>query len=80
MPGMGGEELARQIRSVRPDTKVLYMSGYAPRGATGEGLEEGASFLQKPFTSDDLLRSVRRVLDKARNEPATRGRAKRVGG
>jgi two-component system cell cycle sensor histidine kinase/response regulator CckA len=68
MPGMGGAELARQIRSVRPDSKVLYMSGYAPRAAgRDEGLEEGASFLQKPFTSEDLLRSVRRVLDKSKS-------------
>ena len=64
MPGMGGAELARQIKSVRPDIKVLYMSGYAPRAAgRDEGLEEGAPFLQKPFASEDLLRSVRRVLD-----------------
>ena len=64
MPGMGGAELARQINSARPDIKVLYMSGHAPRTAgPDEGLEEGAPFLQKPFTSEDLLRSVRRVLD-----------------
>jgi signal transduction histidine kinase/ActR/RegA family two-component response regulator len=64
MPGMGGAELARQIRAVRPDIKVLYMSGYPPRAAgRDEGLEEGAPFLQKPFTSEDLLWSVRRALD-----------------
>jgi CheY-like chemotaxis protein len=64
MPGMGGAELARQIRAVRPDIRVLYMSGYAPRAAgRDEGLEEGAPFLQKPFTSEDLLWSVRRALD-----------------
>lgn len=64
MPGMGGAELARQIRSIRPDIKVLYMSGYAPRAAgRDERLEEGAPFLQKPFTAEDLLRTVRRVLD-----------------
>lgn len=67
MPGMGGAELARQTRALRRDIKVLYMSGYAPRAAgRDEGLEEGAPFLQKPFTSEDLLRSVRRVLDTAR--------------
>jgi two-component system cell cycle sensor histidine kinase/response regulator CckA len=68
MPGMGGAELAKQIKSVRPDIKVLYMSGYAPRAAgRDEGLEEGAPFLQKPFTSEDFLRSVRRVLDTAKS-------------
>ena len=67
MPGMGGLELARQITSVRPNIKVLYMSGFVPKAAGGEELEEGASFLQKPFISEDLLRSVRQVLDKAKN-------------
>ena len=62
MPGMGGAELARQIKSVRPEIKVLYMSGYLTRAA-GEGLEEGARFLQKPFTAEDLLRFVRQELD-----------------
>ena len=62
MPGMGGAELARQIKSVRPEIKVLYMSGYLTKAA-GEGLEEGARFLQKPFTAEGLLRSVRQELD-----------------
>jgi PAS domain S-box-containing protein len=67
MPGMGGVELAREIRSIRPDIKMLYMSGYAPRAAGSEGLEESTSFLQKPFTPEELLRRVRRVLDKAKS-------------
>jgi two-component system cell cycle sensor histidine kinase/response regulator CckA len=66
MPGVDGLELARQIRSVRPDIKVLYMSGYAPR-AGGDGLEESSSFLQKPFTSGHLLHRVRLVLDNAQS-------------
>jgi two-component system, cell cycle sensor histidine kinase and response regulator CckA len=66
MPSLGGVQLARQIRSVRPDIKVLYMSGYAPRAAGSEGSEEGASSLQKPFTPEELLRRVRLVLDKAK--------------
>jgi two-component system cell cycle sensor histidine kinase/response regulator CckA len=64
MPGVDGLELARQIRSARPDIKVLYMSGYAPRAAGGdEGLEEDALFLQKPFVLEELLQRVRLVLD-----------------
>ena len=65
MPGIAGVELARQISSTRPDIKVLYMSGYAPRTADGDGLERSDSFLQKPFTSEELLRRVRLALDKA---------------
>lgn len=65
MPGIGGVELARQIRAARPNVKVLYMSGYAPRAADGDALEVSISFLQKPFMPEELLRSVRRVLDHA---------------
>jgi len=65
MPGISGVELARQIRSARPDVKVLYMSGYAPRAAGSDESEESSSFLQKPFTSEHLLHRVRLVLDEA---------------
>jgi len=67
MPGVDGLELARQISSARPDIKVLYMSGYAPRAACGEELEESSLFVQKPFTSAHLLHRVRLVLDNAKS-------------
>lgn len=57
MPGMNGKEMVKQIdRERQPDLKVLYMSGYS------ENIEPGIDFLEKPFTSADLLRRVRAAL------------------
>jgi two-component system cell cycle sensor histidine kinase/response regulator CckA len=66
MPDVDGLGLARQIKSSRPDIKVLYMSGYAPQAANGDGVEERSSFLQKPFTQEELLRRVRLALDEGK--------------
>ncbi len=64
MPGMGGRELASNLRTSRPKTKILYLSGYTEDAVVHEGvLESGASFLQKPFTLQTLARKVREVLD-----------------
>lgn len=65
MPRIGGPELARRLRTIHPETGVLYMSGYVSRvPAAEERMEEGVPFLQKPFTAEDLLWNVRRILDK----------------
>ena len=62
MPGRSGPELARALLARRPETKVLYMSGYAAeRSHELEGQE--VAFLAKPLTPDALLRKVRDVLD-----------------
>ena len=64
MPGMGGKQLAQQFTSLRPATRVLYMSGYSNDGIVQSGiLESGALLLEKPFTREILLRKVRQVLD-----------------
>ena len=63
MPGMNGTELAAAFLPLRPDMKVLYMSGYTSGAVETEGLdEESVGFLQKPFTAETLLRKVREVL------------------
>ncbi len=64
LPGMSGRELGRRIALVRPETKVLYMSGYTG-GAIGrpEISDSETAFLQKPFTSEALARKVRETLD-----------------
>jgi CheY-like chemotaxis protein len=64
MPHMGGATLAARLAQMRPETRVLYMSGYtddalAHRGVIGADV----AFLEKPFTPDSLLRKVREVLD-----------------
>lgn len=63
MPTMGGPALAKRLLQARADLKVIFVSGYADE-AIGDRrmLEDGASFLQKPFTLEDLLLKVREVL------------------
>jgi len=65
MPQMGGPGLVGQLKQVRQDFKVLYMSGYTDNSITHQGvLEKGMNYIQKPFTIDGLIRKVRGVLDK----------------
>ena len=67
MPGLNGRELADLLQPERPEMRVLYMSGYTGDAIENHGvLAEGVAFLPKPFTLEDLLRKVRKVLDKER--------------
>jgi CheY-like chemotaxis protein len=64
LPELSGRHLGDRLRELRSGLRVIYMSGYAEdillrRGA----LETWASYLQKPFTPNDLARRVREVLD-----------------
>jgi two-component system cell cycle sensor histidine kinase/response regulator CckA len=64
MPEMGGHELVEQLRARRPDLRVLFMSGYAERAFTSDGLiPRGTGYLEKPFTVETLMRRLREVLD-----------------
>ena len=63
MPGMNGRELARRLLERRPDTKVLFLSGYAEEAVERHGvLEPGTAFMQKPFSPTALASRVREVL------------------
>jgi CheY-like chemotaxis protein len=63
-PGMSGPMIADQIASLRPDIKVLFMSGYdGTQVVQRYVVEKGYSLLIKPFTMDQLERKVRAVLD-----------------
>jgi len=64
MPGMSGQELARQLRVVRRDLRVLYMSGYSEHAAEEATKSEGSAVLAKPFSRSALLRTAREVLQK----------------
>ena len=64
MPGMNGRELAQRISEIRPNVKILYMSGYTENVIGHNGtLDAGIRLLQKPFNLRDLKDKVREVLD-----------------
>jgi PAS domain S-box-containing protein len=64
MPGMSGPELRQRLMSVRPRTRILYMSGYTDEALGRHGvLEPGTFLLQKPFGLGALGRKLREVLD-----------------
>jgi two-component system, cell cycle sensor histidine kinase and response regulator CckA len=64
MPEMNGRDLARNLLSLYPGMKRLFMSGYTSDVIAHQGvLDEGVHFLQKPFLSKDLATRVRAVLD-----------------
>jgi CheY-like chemotaxis protein len=60
MPEMNGHELAQRLLTLRPDLRVLYISGYTPDVVRAKGvLTHQESFLQKPFTAAVLTQAVR---------------------
>ena len=64
MPGINGRELGRRLESLRPETKILYVSGYPKEVLLDEKiLEEGSAFLQKPLSPETLLSKIREMLD-----------------
>jgi PAS domain S-box-containing protein len=68
MPGISGRELAKRLTGRFPNLRVMYMSGYTYNVIAQDGtLEEGISFLQKPFTPQTLTEKVREALDRPVN-------------
>jgi PAS domain S-box-containing protein len=71
MPGMSGRELAERLKSLRSGVAVVYMSGYTDDAIGQHGLLDlGTHFLQKPFTSHQLLEKCREVLGASDAPPA----------
>jgi len=65
MPGMSGHDLAKHLTALHTNMRVLYMSGYTYNVIAENGtLEEGLSFLQKPFSPRALAQRVRETLDR----------------
>ncbi|GMV95177.1 MAG: hypothetical protein AMXMBFR82_49550 [Candidatus Hydrogenedentota bacterium] len=64
MPQMGGPQLVERIRAIRPDTCVVYMSGYTDDTIVRHGLlQSNAHYVQKPFTPRSLAQNIRAALD-----------------
>ncbi len=75
MPGMSGRELADRLLRDRPETRLLYMSGYTEDTILLHGVRtSGTAFLCKPFPPDLLLRRVREVLDCPQGSASLSGR------
>jgi len=66
MPGLSGPDMAMRALQLRPDLRILYLSGY-PQVFVDEGgvIGDGVELLRKPFTPDLLGERVRRLLDQA---------------
>jgi len=63
MPKMSGPELAKDLKKVRPNTDVLYMSGYADDKLGHISESDGElTLIQKPFYIDDLVRKIQEIL------------------
>jgi FixJ family two-component response regulator len=77
---MGAADLAEELRRRRPETRVLFMSGYADDAIVRHRvLEAGTAFLQKPFTPSSLGEKLREVLAAPAGEiPAKNGAASRA--
>ncbi len=64
MPGMNGQDLAKEMYQLFPQLKCLFMSGYTANVIAPHGvLDDGMQFIQKPFSKQDLALKVRKVLD-----------------
>ena len=64
MPEMNGRDLAKNLLSLYPRLRRLFMSGYTADVIAHHGvLDEGVFFIQKPFSTKDLAKKVREVLD-----------------
>ncbi len=65
MPVMNGVDLSKRLCQLRPDLKVIYMSGYADQAIHRNGMiDPDVNFISKPFTLEELLHKVREGLDK----------------
>jgi FixJ family two-component response regulator len=69
MPRMNGKELYDVLRNLQPDLKVIFMSGYTSNLIGHQNIiDQGTSFIQKPFSLHKLSEIIRRVLDSEKTE------------
>jgi two-component system cell cycle sensor histidine kinase/response regulator CckA len=67
MPQMSGRRLAEELAPLRPETKVIYISGYTDDAIVHHGVADNhtTAFIAKPFTPEGLAAKIREVLDAA---------------
>ncbi len=71
MPGMSGRQLSDSLHGIRPETPVLYTSGYTDDAIVHHGvLDAGVNLLEKPYTQNELLVAVRSALNQPLGAPA----------
>ena len=74
LPELNGRQLAERLVALRPDLRVLFMSGYTEDAVIRHGvLNAQTDFLQKPFTPSGLAKKAREVLDKPAPPPGAAG-------
>lgn len=74
LPEMSGKDLAEEIEKIRPNIRVLYMSGYTADVIAHHGvLHENVHFVEKPFTAETLAKKIKEVLE-ADNSETTQDR------
>jgi two-component system, cell cycle sensor histidine kinase and response regulator CckA len=67
LPGMNGKEVSERLKGLRPDVKVLFMSGYTADVIAHRGvLDRGTALLRKPFSPEELAAKVRDALAHSR--------------
>jgi polar amino acid transport system substrate-binding protein len=64
MPNKNGKEAYDEIRKVCPGVRILFMSGYTADIIEAKALKDGTEIIAKPFSSIDLARKVRTILDR----------------
>lgn len=70
MPGMNGREFANQLLALRPDLKIIFMSGYTDNAIVRDSFSDlHLNYLQKPFTLDNLTDKVQQVLRETQTRP-----------
>src|SRR5260370_29069582 len=71
MPGMNGIELAEQMRAIRPGLHILFCSAYSEQELLRPVIARGVPYIAKPFTSLQLMKKIRQMLDRPQAESAT---------
>jgi two-component system, cell cycle sensor histidine kinase and response regulator CckA len=76
MPGIGGRALADRLTTLRPELRVLFVSGYAEAEVFDrDSADAETSFLQKPFTPEELASRVRALIDRPHSATESAARA-----